>query len=170
MMRRRWWIAAVAAVAVAAVTATGIALAGREDGLAQRQAEVAAKGQQVMPFDLERTTHRFIKTATGGVQTVIADDPTDDAQIKLIRKHVAEENVRFGQGDFGDPATIHGSEMPGLAELSKGYRQITTTYTDLSDGGRITYATSDPELVKALHAWFDAQTSDHGDHAEAGQT
>ncbi|MGX7671207.1 hypothetical protein [Plantactinospora sp. DSM 117369] len=30
---------------------------------------------------------------------------------------------------------------------------------------RITYTTSDPAIVTALHAWFDAQVSDHDVHA-----
>jgi hypothetical protein len=33
----------------------------------------------------ERTTHQFAKTDTGGVQTVVADDPQDTTQITLVR-------------------------------------------------------------------------------------
>ena len=58
-------------------------LAGRDEqrASAARQAEIAARGRQVMPFDLERTTHRFAKSATGGVQTVTSDDPADAGQV-----------------------------------------------------------------------------------------
>jgi hypothetical protein len=167
MKRRHWWIVALVAAAVIAAVGGGIVVAGR-DNTAERRAEVAAKGQQVMPFDLDRTTHRFAKTATGGVQTVVADNASDSGQIKLIREHLTEENTKFGQGDFGDPATIHGAQMPGIAELSEGYEDITTDYTNLPDGARITYVTDDPDLAKALHTWFDAQLSDHGKDAEHG--
>ena len=34
-----------------------------------RQTQVRARGQQVMPFDLEQTQHVFTTTATGGVET-----------------------------------------------------------------------------------------------------
>lgn len=165
MRVRRWWMAALAVVVVtvAAVTVTVI----RNDAAA-RQAAVAAQGGKVMPFDLERTTHRFAKAANGGVQTVVADDPSDADQIRLIRDHLKEEYAKFGRGDFGDPAVIHGTQMPGLDALTKGYQRIGTDYADLPDGARITYTTSDSSMVTALHAWFDAQVSEHGSHAEHG--
>jgi hypothetical protein len=118
-----------------------------------------------MPFDLERTTHRFTKTDTGGVQTVIADDPRDAAQITLIREHLTAEVDRFRRGDFTDPARIHGNEMPGLEALRAHDGRITIDYETTPDGGRVTYNTGDAELRNALHAWFDAQVSDHGPHA-----
>ncbi|MEU8378069.1 hypothetical protein [Streptosporangium sp. NPDC048865] len=133
-----------------------------------RQAEIAARSRQVMPFDLERTTHRFTGTGTGGVQTVTAKEPADTRQVTLIREHLKEEAARFGQGDFGDPASIHGGRMPGLRELAAGHDRIDVRYTQVSAGARITYTTSDASLIKALHAWFDAQVSDHGRHAEHG--
>jgi hypothetical protein len=130
-----------------------------------RQAEVAERGASVMPFDLDRTTHQFTKTDTGGVQTVVADDPQDAAQVALIRQHLTEEVDRFRRGDFTDPAAIHGDEMPGLAELREHDGRITIDYETTPDGGRITYATTDEALLDTLHHWFDAQVSDHGQHA-----
>ena len=59
-------------------------------------------------------------------------------------------------------------DMPGVAELSAGYRNITVTYADVAAGGELRYATSDPQLVDAVHACFDRQLMDHGAHAEAG--
>jgi hypothetical protein len=112
--------------------------------------------------------HRFTKTGTGGVQTVTAKDPADARQVTLIREHLTEEVARFGKGDFGDPASIHGGEMPGLRELAAGHDRIDVRYAEASAGARITYTTSDASLIKALHAWFDAQVSDHGRHAEHG--
>lgn len=118
-----------------------------------------------MPFDLERTTHVFDKSDTGGVQSVTADDAKDSEQIRLIREHLRKEADAFARGDFDDPARIHGDDMPGLAELRAGHNQVTVTYEELGDGARITYTTADPTLVHALHRWFDAQVSDHGSHA-----
>lgn len=160
----------LAGVAVAATALGGCGLNGEHDQQAPsaRQEEIAAKGRQVMPFDLDRTTHRFTKSDTGGQQIVTADDPADVQQIRLIREHLAEETARFSEGDYGDPASIHGSEMPGLRELEEGHNRIDVQCTDTPDGAKITYTTSDPSLVKALHAWFDAQVSDHGQHADHG--
>jgi hypothetical protein len=136
-----------------------------DDGLAQRQADVAERGADVMPFDLDATTHAFDPVPGGLVQTVVADDPTDGEQVALVRGHLADEAARFGAGDFGDPAAIHGDDMPGLAELEAGADAITVTYEDTDAGGRISYASDDAALVDALHRWAEAQTMDHGRHA-----
>jgi hypothetical protein len=166
MNRERFLVAALVAALVVAAVAVAALL--NHEGPVSRQDEVASRGREVMPFDLDRTTHRFAKTATGGVQTVVADDPADSGQIRLIRGHLAEEAARFGRGDFGDPASIHGAGMPGLRELTAGHRNVRTAYADLPDGARITYTATDPALVRALHSWFDAQVADHGSHAEHG--
>ncbi|GIH95151.1 hypothetical protein ACFFMN_35875 [Planobispora siamensis] len=160
-------VAVAAALAALAVVAVGLTALSATAGDA-RQREVADRGRTVMPFDLDRTTHRFTKTDGGGVQTVVSDDPSDAGQIRLIREHLTEEAARFGRGDFGDPASIHGPSMPGLRELSTGYRDIEVAYAELPDGARLTYTVSDPALVAALHSWFDAQVGDHGEHAEHG--
>lgn len=38
-------------------------------------------------------------------------------------------------------------------------------YSELPAGAQLVYAANDPELVRALHAWFEAQLSDHGLYA-----
>jgi hypothetical protein len=141
---------------------------GGADPTAQRQAEVAARGAQVMPFALDATTHRFTKTDTGGVQVVEADDPGDRTQVDLIRGHLRDERDKFARGDFEDPGRIHGHDMAGIAELRAGHAAVTVTYAEQPGGAQLIYTTEDRRLVAALHAWFDAQVSDHGAHAEAG--
>jgi hypothetical protein len=134
-----------------------------------RRAEVAERGAAVMPFDLDATTHRFDARPDGLVQTVVADDPAAEGggeQVALVREHLADEAERFTRGDFGDPASIHGEDMPGLAALSAGSDRIAVAYTEVPAGARITYTTAEPDLVEALHLWAQAQVSDHGDHAE----
>ena len=64
--------------------------------------------------------------------------------------------------------TIHGHDMPGVEELAAGYADITVAYSDQPDGARLTYTTGDPDLIDALHSWFDRQVMDHGDDAKAG--
>jgi hypothetical protein len=130
-----------------------------------RQAEVAARGAQVMPFDLDATTHLFQPRADGGVQQVTADNASDTEQIALIRAHLQAEASKFQRGDFSDATTIHGHDMPGIAQLRAGYERIAVVYTELSNGAELRYTTDDPALVAALHDWFAAQTSDHGEHA-----
>ena len=130
-----------------------------------RQSQVAARGAQVMPFDLEQTIHVFQRLDDGGRQTVTVKDPANAQQIALIQSHLQHEADKFRRGDFSDPARIHGDEMPGLAELKTGFVQIDIHYTALPNGGEIRYTTANPSLVTALHRWFMAQVSDHGRHA-----
>jgi hypothetical protein len=162
--RSRLLAGLVAALAVAALVAGGYVW-GAHQARGDRQAEVAARGAKVMPFDLDRTTHVFDERDDGGVRTVVADDPGDEAEIGAIRAHLESEAEEFRNGRFDDPTAIHGSEMPGVAELRAGAGRIEIRYEDVPDGGRITYVTRDPTLVRALHAWFDAQLTDHGAHA-----
>lgn len=135
----------------------------------QRLDEVAERGSHVMPFDLERTTHIFSKTDTGGIQQVIAKDKSDSRQISLIRVHLSEIAQEFQQGDYSNPEKIHGATMPGLAELKAAKPgQIKIVYKELPDGAEITYSTHIEKLKLAIHQWFDAQLSDHARHAVPG--
>jgi hypothetical protein len=134
-----------------------------------RQEEVAKRGAQVMPFSLERTLHIFAKTRSGGVQQVIAKDPSDTGQITLIREHLSMISKQFAQGNFSAPASIHGNDMPGLAELEKAKPdQLRIEYKELPDGAQITYSSASPELIVAIHRWFDAQLADHAGYAVHG--
>ncbi|MEX2144480.1 MAG: hypothetical protein WD740_07790 [Anaerolineales bacterium] len=126
------------------------------------QAMVHDMGSQVMPFDLSLTTHIFEMTDYGGIQQVIADDPNNSAQISLIQQHIRHEAMRFSQGDFSDPASLHGDDMPGVQDLAESAAQITVEYTALPNGAQITFTTQDLPLITAIHRWFGAQLSDHG--------
>lgn len=140
-------------------------------GDAQRQADVAKLGADVMPFSLKATTHIFTKTANGGTQRVVAKDEAEAQQVELVRQHLRDIQTQFVKGDFSGPSHIHGAEMPGLAELQAAKPgQIAIDYKDVSAGAELTYRTSDKKLVAALHKWFAAQLSDHGTDAMAGHT
>ena len=154
------------AILVAALLTISGAACGSDQDLAERQEAVAQAGADVMPFPLDETTHIFTDTPSGGRQDVVADDPTDENSIEAIRDHLAEETTKFQIGDFSDPEAIHGSAMPGLAALEAGFDQIDVELLETATGAAITYTTQDPDLVSAIHLWFEAQTSDHGSHAE----
>ena len=85
----------------------------------QRQADVAKRSKDVMPFSLAATTHIFSKTAEGGVQRVIAKQAGDAAQVKLVRLHLRDIRAQFLKGDFSGPSHIHihGQAMPCPAWL-----------------------------------------------------
>lgn len=134
-----------------------------------RQAEIAARGAEVMSFDLQATSHVFTKNRNGGLQQVLVRNPKDAAQVRLVRSHLREIASHVEKGDFSAPAQIHGEAMPGLARLKQAKPgEVTVHYRDLFNGAQIRYATSNPALVPVLHQWFDAQLSDHGADAIKG--
>lgn len=135
----------------------------------QREAAVAERGKDVMPFDLTATLHVFTKTAEGGVQKVVARNASDFKQVRLVRTHLKDLRVQFLKGDYSGPSHIHGAHMPGLADLEAAAPgQIAIDYKEVKSGAELSYRTSDPVLVAALHDWFDAQVADHGRDAMAG--
>jgi len=157
-------------IAIAATAAVALVACGSDDNLTARQQAIAEAGAEVMPFDLDATTHIFTDTDTGGTQDVIADVPDDDANIAAIRRHLADEASKFQAGDFSDPEAIHGPAMPGLAILKQRYDDIDVVLADTPTGATITYTATDPDVISAIHDWFAAQTSDHGNHAQHGSS
>lgn len=136
---------------------------------AQRQAEVAQLGADVMPFSLQATTHVFTKTVEGGAQRVIAKKLTDTTQVRLVREHLHDIQAQFLKGNFSGPSHIHGNEMPGLIDLKTAQPgQISIDYKNVRGGAELIYRTTEAKFITALHQWFDAQLSDHGADAMAG--
>lgn len=157
--RSRWIVAIVVALSLASVALAIFAVTRDHE---TRQEEVARRGAEVMPFDLHATRHEFRMTQTGAYQTVTANRSDDRYQIELIREHLQGEAQRFRDGDFSDPAVIHGDDMPGLAVLKRSRGRIAVVYRELPAGASITYITTDATVRVALAAWIKAQTMDHG--------
>ena len=131
-----------------------------------RQQEVAHKGAMVMPFNVHNSTHVFQKNTYGGIQQVLAKDPNDKDLVAAIRMHLETEAERFGKGDYSDPMQIHGMSMPGVQYLSKVKPgQIAITYREVTGGAAVDYVGRDAATIDAIHKWFDAQLSDHGEDA-----
>ncbi len=135
-----------------------------------RQADVAAKGAAVMPFDVAKTLHTFTNTDVGGVMLVATRAADDATNIALIRTHLSQQATNFAGGNFDDPTGIHGASMPGLTALKAGATKMKVVYADAAQGAKITFTTAEPSLVSALHSWFDAQVMDHGTDAMAGHS
>ena len=98
---------------------------------------------------------------------MIVQEAGDTQQIALIQQHLSGLAVRFAKGDFSGPAGIHGETMPGLKALAAEADQMQFGYQNLPNGGQIAFVASKPELVAAVHRYFDAQLSDHARHAQA---
>lgn len=126
---------------------------------------VREKGSQVMPFDLNKTLHIFNKTSDGGVQIVNIRDPKYTDQLIPIREHLKKIAVEFKNGNFADPSSIHGIDMPGLSILQANSSKFSITYVQLVNGAKLEYISKDEKIISALHLWFDAQLNDHASDA-----
>ncbi|MEZ4619350.1 MAG: hypothetical protein R2867_28100 [Caldilineaceae bacterium] len=56
--------------------------------------------------------------------------------------------------------------MAGLHALMMGADQDRDHLQRPAGRCQILYTTTDADLVDAVHSWFDAQVSDHGQHAQ----
>jgi len=130
------------------------------------QERIHQMGHSVMPFDLAKTTHIFHMTDSGGVQRVIVKDASAKDQVAMIQRHLEHEAEAFQRGDYSDPASLHGKDMPGLKELQTGAKQIIVVYSALPNGAEINFITTNLHLLTAVHRWFGAQLSEHGADAK----
>jgi hypothetical protein len=131
--------------------------------LEKGKVEVCQRCQEILPYALDQTLQTFTKTVHGGVQHVFAKSADNTEQIKLIQAHLLKMADAFRKGDFSETELIHGADMPGLAQLKMAKTDdIKFEYKALPNGAQIHYSTEYPLFVQALHFWFDAQISDHG--------
>lgn len=127
-----------------------------------RLSEVREKGSDVMPFDLDKTLHTFEKTGYGGVQIVSIRDSVYTDQLIPIREHLEKIASDFKNGNFSDPINIHGSEMAGLETLQTNTSKFSVKYSELENGAKLEYRSTDGNIISAIHLWFEAQITDHG--------
>jgi hypothetical protein len=135
--------------------------------LKMRREMIHSRSSMVMPFNMNKVTHYFIKTKDGGTLMIKAKNGHDTVQINLIRKHLKKEHVLFSNADFRDPMTLHGVKMPGLKVLTSSKGKFKVVYKKLSDGAELILTSADLNVIKALHTWFNAQLKDHGRDAKS---
>lgn len=147
-----------------ALCVTAFGLPAMADDMSSHKADVEQKSMHVMPFSMDATKHVFAPTADGGSQAVLVIND-DQKQLPLVRSHLRKEAAAFAAGNFADPASIHGSMMPGIETLETSKGRLSVTYSDVTNGAKITFRATDKNIIAALHQWFAAQVNDHGSHA-----
>jgi hypothetical protein len=129
---------------------------------------VDRRGDQVMGFDHEKTTHHFRLTPSGGVIDVSANSPDDEASRDAIRTHLAHIAKMFTDGNFEAPMLIHDKVPPGVPVMKRERQSIRWIYEDTPDGGRVVATTKNPSALEAIHEFLRFQIEDHrtGDSTE----
>ena len=126
------------------------------------------RGDHVMGFSHEKTTHHFRLLADGGAIEISANDPKDTGSRDQIRAHLPHIAQMFTAGDFNAPMLIHDRMPPGVPVLQRLKSQVSWRYEDMEGGGRVRIATKNAEALAAIHDFLKFQIDDHrtGDSKE----
>jgi hypothetical protein len=131
-------------------------------------AAVEERGDRVMGFDHEKTTHHFRLTPSGGAIEVTAKDGADTESRDAIRSHLSHIAGMFAEGDFEAPMLVHGRMPPGAPAMHRRKDAIRWQFEEIPSGGRIRVTTADSEALSAVHEFLRFQIEDHqtGDSPE----
>jgi len=124
-------------------------------------AGVNQRGDQVMGFSHEKTTHHFRLYADGGAIEVSANDPKDAETRDQIQMHLSHIAQMFADGNFRAPMLIHDRVPPGVPTLERLKKEIAWRFEKTAQGGRVRIVTENAEARNALYEFLRFQISDH---------
>jgi hypothetical protein len=126
-----------------------------------RKSEVVKRGDHVMGFSHEATTHHFRLFKDGGEIAVSANDAKDKSSIDQIRTHLGHIAQMFADGNFNAPMIIHDANPPGMATMTRLKGQIRYEFSETDRGARIRLVAASPETKDSVHAFLLFQIIDH---------
>ena len=126
-----------------------------------RHAGLERRGDAVMGFSHEKTTHHFRLRETGGEIEVTANDPADAGSAAQIRGHLAHITRMFAEGDFTAPVLIHAKNPPGADVMTRLKERIAYRLEEVPGGARVRITASDSTALEAIHAFLRFQITDH---------
>ena len=129
--------------------------------LFQMNCAMEHRGDAVMGFSHEATTHAFKLYDDGGAIEVAANDPQDAKSIEAIRAHLREIAKAFAKGDFAKPKAIHEELPDGAAEMRERRAAIKYDFAETERGGRVRISTSDAKALDAVHRFLRFQIREH---------
>jgi len=122
---------------------------------------VNRRGDHVMGFSHEKTTHHFRLRADGGEIEVTANDAKDAESRAQIRAHLPHVAQMFAAGNFNAPILVHDRTPPGVPVLEKLKDQVSYQYEEVENGGRVRIRTKNTEALRAVHEFLRFQIEDH---------
>ena len=127
----------------------------------QHHAGVVQRGDQVMGFSHEKTTHHFRLYKDGGSIEAFADNPADATSRDEIREHLQHIAGMFKNGDFNAPMLIHARTPPGVPTMKKLRDQIEYRVEATPNGARVRVSSENMKAVTAIHDFLRFQIQDH---------
>ena len=134
-------------------------------------AGVDSRGDKVMGFSHEKTTHHFRLYDDGGSIEVEANSADDTASRDQIRSHLRHIATMFTAGNFEAPMLIHAKTPPGVPAMQKLKSEISFRFRQTPRGAAVDIVTTNPDALPAVHEFLRFQISDHrtGDPATASR-
>jgi hypothetical protein len=126
-----------------------------------QQQGVVERGDHVMGFSHEKTTHHFLLYSNGGEINVSANQAGDKTSIDQIRMHLGHIAKMFAAGNFNAPMLIHDTNPPGVPTMTRLKDDIRYDYAETENGARMRLTTSNAQAVDAIHAFLLFQIIDH---------
>jgi hypothetical protein len=123
--------------------------------------DLTRRGDAVMGFSDDTTTHHFRLRADGGEIEITATDPRDTDSAAAIRGHLRHVARMFSEGNFTAPMLIHAQNPPGTDVMAVRAAAITYVMDTIAAGARLRIATSDQQALDAIHAFLRFQITDH---------
>lgn len=123
--------------------------------------EMNERGDQVMGFPQEKTTHHFILEDTGGTILVEAKDPADKQTIKQIQTHMDLVASSFAAGDFTMPHSVHLQVPPGADAMKAQKDKIQYEYKETERGGMVLITTEAEQALTAIRQFLQFQIQEH---------
>jgi hypothetical protein len=132
-------------------------------------AEMNERGEKGMGFSQTATTHHFFLKPDGGVIQVEAKDSSDTASRDEVRMHLGHIARAFQNGDFDITMFVHDTVPPGVPEMNKLREQISYSFAETPNGGRVVISSTDEEALTAIHRFLRFQIEEHktGDPTES---
>jgi hypothetical protein len=127
----------------------------------QRNEGVVQRGDQVMGFAHEKTTHHFRLYADGGAIEVAANQAADTTSRDEIRSHLGHIVTMFADGNFSAPMLIHAENPPGTETMKRLRDAIQYKLVTTEKGASIRIATKNADALRAVHEFLRFQISDH---------
>jgi len=125
------------------------------------QHDMAKRGDTVMGFSHEKTTHHFELSYDGGAIDVRANDVKDTESRDQILSHFRHIAQMFADGNFNAPMLVHDTDVPGTATMSKLKDQLHWTLTETPRGARLTVIADNKPALDAVHEFLRFQIQDH---------
>jgi hypothetical protein len=125
------------------------------------QKGVVERGDHVMGFSHDKTTHHFRLYPDGGAIEVEPKSPDDTATRDEIRMHFGHITKMFAAGDFSAPMLIHAQNPPGSGTMKKLREQIQYKLENTDHGARIRILSKNADAIAAVHEFLRFQIKDH---------